>query len=418
VGAHPEQPQPPDKEPERSDSVTWIPRDRFTHGQPTTPSFGVPDTVRRNPKSWVIGGIALLLLIVALLIARHTMQPKPPDPAAVSDAQMPLVSVITPRVKAVTATVSFTGSIHARYDMAIGAEGESGRITAVYVEAGDKVKAGQVLARIDQSVLAPQINRLAASLDEAKAQANLSAAEYRRALGVEASGALSAEEVARRHAAAVTDEARVKVAAAQLAEVQARFAKTEIRAPASGLVLTRNAEVGQTASPGGEPLFRLARDGEMEMRGQIAERDIAAISVNQPAQVYLTGLARPFDGKVRLLGAVIDPQTRLGDIRISLPSNPAIRSGAFARGEVIVGNSERPVVPQTAVLSDSEGTYVLIVNGENKTERRKVRVANTVPEGLVIAEGLAGNERVVSTAGAFLRPGEPVKVTEAQAETT
>jgi RND family efflux transporter MFP subunit len=235
---------------------------------------------------------------------------------------------------------------------------------------------------------------------------------------VEASGALSAEEIARRHAASVTDEARVKVAAAQLAEVQARFAKTEIRAPASGLVLTRNAEVGQTASPGGEPLFRLARDGEMEMRGQIAERDIAAISVNQAAQVYLTGLAQPFDGKVRLLGAVIDPQSRLGDIRVSLPKDPAIRSGAFARGEVIVGNSERPVVPQTAVLSDSEGTYVLIVNGENKTERRKVRVASTVPEGLVIAEGLAGNERVVSTAGAFLRAGEQVKVAETQAEAT
>lgn len=409
MAAYPEQPQPPD-DPGRSDSVTWIARDRFAHGQPSTPSFGVPDTMRRNPMPWIIGGIALLLLVVALLIARHAMQPKAPDAAATRDAQLPLVSVITPRVRAVTATVSFTGTIHARYDMAIGAEGESGRITAVLVEAGDKVKAGQVLARIDQSVLAPQINRLAASLDEAKAQAALSAAEYRRALGVEASGALSAEEIARRGAAAVTDEARVKVAAAQLAEVQARFAKTQIRAPAGGLVLTRNAEVGQTASPGGEPLFRLARDGEMEMRGQIAERDIAAISVNQGAQVYLTGIATPFDGKVRLLGAVIDPQTRLGDIRVSVPSNPAIRSGAFARGEVVVGNSQRPVVPQTAVLSDAEGTYVLIVNSENKTERRAVRVANTVPEGLVIGEGLTGNERVVSTAGAFLRPGEPVKV--------
>jgi RND family efflux transporter MFP subunit len=415
VGANPEL---PDSQPERSDSVTWIPRDRFAHSQPTTPSWtGATDTFRRNPSRWVIGGIVVLLLIVAALLARYAMAPKAPAAAAAaSDAQLPLVSVITPRVKAVTATVSFTGSIHARYDMAIGAEGESGRITAVLVEGGDKVKAGQVLARIDQSVLAPQINRLAASLDEAKAQAALSAAEYRRALGVEASGALSAEEIARRAAAAVTDEARVKVAAAQLAEVQARFAKTEIRAPASGLVLTRNAEVGQTASPGGEPLFRLARDGEMEMRGQIAERDMAAISVNQGAKIYLTGIAQPFEGKVRLLGAVIDPLTRLGDIRVSLPASPAIRSGAFARGEVIVGNSERPVVPQTAVLSDAEGTYVLIVNGENKAERRAVRVANTVPEGLVIAEGLTGNERVVSTAGAFLRAGEKVKVANTQLE--
>jgi len=150
----------------------------------------------------------------------------------------------------------------------------------------------------------------------------------------------------------------------------------------------------------------------------VAERDMALLSINQPAHVYLTGLTKPFAGKVRLLGAVIDPQSRLGDIRIALAADPALRPGAFARGEVIVGNSERPVVPQTAVLSDPEGTYVLIVNGENKTERRKVRVANTVPEGLVIAEGLVGNERVVSTAGAFLRPGEPVKVAEVKAEAT
>lgn len=417
MGAYPEHPKSPGDEPERSDSVTWIPRDRFSHGQPVeppAPSSGMMDTLRRNPRPWIIGIVVLVLLAIAVSIARNAMAPKGADAAANQAAQVPLVSVVTPRVKAVTATVTFTGSIHARYDMAIGAEGESGRITAVLVEAGDKVKTGQVLARIDQSVLAPQINRLSASLEEARAQAALSAAEYRRAQGVEASGALSAEETARRNAAAVTDEARVKVAAAQLAEYEARLAKTAIRAPANGIVLTRNAEVGQTASPGGEPLFRLARDGEMEMRGQIAERDIAAISVDQGALVYLTGLAKPFDGKVRLLGAIIDPQSRLGDIRVSLPANPAIRPGAFARGEVIVGNSERPVLPQTAVLSDSEGTYVLVVNGDSKAERRAVRVTSTVPEGVVIGEGLVGNERVVSTAGAFLRAGELVKVVDVE----
>jgi len=282
----------------------------------------------------------------------------------------------------------------------------------VLVEVGDRVKRGQALVRLDQSVLRPQMNRLEASLEEAKAQANLSAAEYRRAQGVEASGALSAEEIARRHAAAVTDEARVKVAAAQLNEAQARLGKTQIVAPADGIVLTRSAEVGQTASPGGEPLFRLARDGEMEMRGQVAERDLAALSVDQSAAVYLTGIDRPFTGKVRLLGAIIDPQTRLGEIRIALAPDAKIRPGAFARSEVVVGAAQRPILPQTAVLSDAQGTYVLVVNGDSKAERRAVRVDNTIPEGLVISEGLTGTERVIATAGAFLRIGELVRVAE------
>jgi RND family efflux transporter MFP subunit len=407
VAAHPEHPHP--EQPERRDSVTWIGRDR--------PPPLVPEPARTIPSRWIIGGAIALVLILALLVARHFMQQ--PAPALLTlqqQQQLPLVSVMSPGVQAVQSTVTFTGTIHARYDMPISPEGESGRITTVLVEAGDRVKRGQVLARIDQSVLRPQMNRLEASLEEAKAQAALSAAEYRRAQGVEAAGALSAEEIARRHAASVTDEARVKVAAAQLNEALARLGKTEILAPADGIVLTRSAEVGQTASPGGEPLFRLARDGEMEMRGQVAERDLAALSVKQSAQVYLTGIDKPFAGQVRLLGAIIDPQTRLGEIRISLAPDAKIRPGAFARSEVTVGAAQRPILPQTAVLSDAQGTYVLVVNGEDKAERRAVRVNSTIPEGLVISEGLKGDERVIATAGAFLRAGEKVRVAATKPE--
>jgi RND family efflux transporter MFP subunit len=189
----------------------------------------------------------------------------------------------------------------------------------------------------------------------------------------------------------------------------------EIRAPDDGIVLTRTAEVGQTANAGGNALFRLARNGEIEMRGEIAERDLAPLAVGQPADVYLTGVAKPFRGKVRLLGAVIDPVTRLGEIRISLTADPALRPGAFARGEVIVGQGERPILPQTAVLSDPQSMYVLVVNDKNVVERRNVRVASTVPDGIVIEEGLTGRERIVTVAGGFLRVGERVEVAPAQA---
>jgi HlyD family secretion protein len=419
VAAHPE--HPPSDSPDRKDSVTWINRDKHPHG-PTaaadTPASGMPDIIRNNPSRWIIGGVVVLVLLIVAAVVRQYTKPAAPAAAISQQKQIPLVTASAPGIQAVKSTVTFTGTIQARYDMPIGAEGESGRITAVLVEAGDRVKAGQVLARIDQSVLRPQLNRLTASLEEAKAQAALSAAEYRRAQGVAASGALSSEEIARREAAAVTDEARVKVAAAQLAEAEARLGKTAILAPASGIVLTRNAEVGQTASPGGEPLFRLAREGEIEMRGAVAERDLVTLSVGQTAQVYLTGIAAPFEGKVRLLGAIIDPISRLGDIRISLKPHTALRPGAFARGEVVVGAAQRPVLPQTAVLSDSQGTFVLIVNDENKTERRPVRVGNSVPEGLVISEGLNGDERVITTAGAFLRNGESVKVVAPATEST
>jgi RND family efflux transporter MFP subunit len=306
--------------------------------------------------------------------------------------------------------VTFTGTISARYDMPIGIEGDAGRIVAVYVEAGDHVKRGQLLAKIDESVWQPQVNRLAASLEQAKAQAALSAAEYRRAEAVAAAGALSAEEIEKRRALSLTDAANVKVAAAMLAEAEARLNRTRVVAPADGVVLTRKAEVGQTASSGGEALFRLANGGEIEMRGLVAEQDMAALTVGQQADVRLVGSEQPFDGRVRLLPAVIDPVTRLGDIRIALKPNPALRPGAFARGSVVVSKAERPILPQTAVLSDIKGPYVYVVGADNRVERRDVQVGGTITAGIIITKGINGDERIVTTAAGFLRQGEKVNV--------
>src|SRR4029077_7617556 len=137
---------------------------------------------------------------------------------------------------------TFTGAIAARYDMPIGHDGDTGRIVAVYVEPGDHVQRGQLLASPDETVLIPQVNRLTAALELANAQAALSAAEYRRAQGVESAGALSAEDIEKRRATAFTDAANVKVVAAQLAEAQARLARTRIAAPVEGTVPTRKAE--------------------------------------------------------------------------------------------------------------------------------------------------------------------------------
>jgi len=335
------------------------------------------------------------------------------QPTLADRANTPLVSVIVPGQTAITSSVSFTGAIAARYDEPIANEGETGRIVAVYVEAGDHVKRGQVLAKIDDSIIVQQVNRLAAALEQAQAQAALSAAEYQRAVRVEAAGALSAEDIEKRRATAITDAANVKVVGAQLAEARARLGRTRITAPVDGTVLTRKAEVGQIANPGGDALFRIASGGEVEMRGQIAEQDLAQVKTGQAATVYLTGIERPFAGTVRLLGAIIDPTTRLGDIRIQLKPDPALRPGAFARAVVTIDKALRSVLPQTAVMADGNGSYVFVVNAADKVERHPVRVSGSTENGVIISEGLTGTERVVAAAGGFLRDGETVKVAPA-----
>jgi hypothetical protein len=78
-----------------------------------------------------------------------------------------------------------------------------------------------------------------------------------------------------------------------------------------------------------------------------------------------------------------------------------------------VDKAQRPVLPQTAVMADANGSYVLIVNSAGKVERRAVRVSGTTNGGVIVADGLTGNERVVATAAGFLRDGEEVKVAPA-----
>jgi RND family efflux transporter MFP subunit len=356
--------------------------------------------------------VSLALAAVVLLAACGGKA----DEAAATDE--PLVSVIVPGRSEVSMAVTFTGTIHARDETAIGAEGEGARIAAVLVEAGDRVRRGQLLARLDTSVVQPQLRSIEASYEEARAAAELAAAEARRAEGVAASGALSAQEIERRRSAAVSAEAKVKVAAAQLAEWRARLARAEIRAPADGIVLERNAEVGQLAAAGGEPLFRLGRGGAIEMRGRVAEQDLPALAPGQTASVRITGVERAFVGKVRLVGPVIDPETRLGSVRIDLEPDPVLRPGAFARAEVAVRSERQPVLPQTAVLADERGSYVYVVGADGRIERRPVRVAGTRNEGIVIAGGIDGSERIVSIAGAFLRDGERVRTVPSDAPGT
>ena len=126
-----------------------------------------PVTAWQRPQAkWIaisVGALAALVAIVWLVRASGRAAAAPNVP----NETLPLVSASVPGVRSVTSTVTFIGALAARYDMPISAEGEGGRIVAVLAETGDQVKRGQVLARLDQSVLLPQVKRLAASVEEA-----------------------------------------------------------------------------------------------------------------------------------------------------------------------------------------------------------------------------------------------------------
>src|SRR5260221_3977812 len=290
------------------------------------------------PDSWLTPRRGMWLLIVWAVAVAAVLALRLTEALGFKDSnakkhELPTVTVTGVAVSTTPTTISIVVTIAARYDMPIGVEGDGGRVAAIYVEAGDRVRRGQVLARLNVSVLQPQVANLEAGLEQARAEAELAQAEYQRAEAGGAPGAPSAGKTQRRKSNAVTAAAKVKVAAALLAEARARLARTEVRAPADGVILTRNVEVGQTAGPGGQALFRLSEGGEIELPGHVPEQERPSLKVGQAVNVLLTGSTQSYPGRVRLLGAVIDPTHRLGMVHVHIERDQNLLPGAVARAE-------------------------------------------------------------------------------------
>jgi RND family efflux transporter MFP subunit len=373
----------------------------------------VVDRSRRR-RMILIGALAALALVVIALAvvfgrgASETKDAKAAAAAAQGSGQVPTVTVIVPGRSQVARTVVASGALAAKRDQPIGIAGQGGRVVRVLVDAGAWVRAGQVLAVVDRSVQAQQAAQLAAQIEAARANAALAQSNYERALALQGRGFVSKAEIDSKKATRDAANAQVRVAQAQLGATRAQIGQLNVVAPASGLILERNVELGQIVSPGSGALFRLAEGGQMEMRAQLSQQDLASVHVGMAASVTPVGSDRSFNGSVWQVAPVIDPQSRLGEVRISIPYVPAIRPGGFAEAKISSGTTTAPLLPQSAVLSDHKGNYVYIVDAKNQVERRNIKIGTVDDQGVTIAEGLSGNEAVVLSAGPFLNPGQKV----------
>jgi RND family efflux transporter MFP subunit len=354
----------------------------------------------------IIGAIIFALLLA--IAAYFALAGGPTVEAADEESQAPVVTVIAPGQTSVAGTIEVPGQIAARRAMPVGVEGEGGRVVSVPVDAGEWVRKGQVLAVIDRSVQVQQAAAQAAQIEVAKADAALAQANLDRALKLVDKGFVSGADIDRLTAERDSAAARVKVAQAQLAELNARNARLNVLAPATGYVLARNVEPGQTVGAGSPALFTIASGGEMEMLAQVSEAQLARISQGVRAEVMLAGSDKSFTGEVWQLSPTVDQNTRQGTARIALGFSPALRPGGFATARIEGGSMTATILPESAVLADDEGAFVYVVGEDNKTERRSVTIGRATEKGIAISEGLSGNEMVVESAGGFLNPGETV----------
>ncbi len=379
-------------------------------------SFRTSDTLvvsdRSRQRRWVIiGAVVALLVIVGALIMFMSAgsSKKTAEEAAAGAGQVPTVTVIVPGRSQVAGMVTASGPLAAKRDQPVGIAGSGGRVVRVLVDAGTWVRAGQTLAIVDRSVQAQEAAQLAAQIQAARANAALAQSNYERALALQGRGFVSKAEIDSKKAIRDAAFAQVRVAQAQLGATRAEIGRLNVTAPAAGLILARNVEVGQIVGAASGALFRLAEGGQMEMRAQLSQQDLAQVHVGMPVQVIPVGSDRTFSGTVWQVAPMIDPQSRLGDVRIAVPYDLAMRPGGFAEARIAAGTTTAPLLPQSAVLSDDSGNYVYIINAKNEVERRNIKIGTVGDNGVTIAAGISGNEAVVLSAGPFLNPGQKVK---------
>lgn len=368
---------------------------------------------RRGKRRLIIGGVLALILLIAIAVV--VMRGGGEGVSTVPKDQVPTVSVVTPGRAMVEGEINATGTLAARRELPVGIPGEGGQVMQVLVEPGQWVGAGQILAVIDRSVQVQQQSSQAAQIQVSRANAALAQANLDRALKLVDKGFVSKADVDRLTATRDAAVAQVRVAGAQLGVLQAQTRRLNVVAPAAGLVLERRIEPGQIVSAGSGTLFRLAKGGEMELKAQVGENDLAQLSQGVSVNVTPVGTDKVFTGQVWQLSPVIDPASRQGTARVALAYAPELRPGGFATATIKAGSVMAPMLPESAILSDEKGSFVYVVGKDNKVEHRSVKTGLVTAQGIAVIEGLSGNERVVLRAGGFLNPGDKVSPQQAKA---
>jgi HlyD family secretion protein len=454
--------------------------------------FCAPPAVRnlmpaKPPLKAIIVGLALLLVIAAVVGA--TFFKKSPEP--VTKTKIPVLTVTAEKaaLRAMPRIVKVNGTIWPWDPLTIGSQVSGLSIQAILVDEGQTVKKGQVLARLDSSVLQAQLDQERARLDVNKAalsksiqpnrvedinalrdamlqadasvaqekagmkraQANLNNAleNSRRYSDLVRQGAVSAQDAGNRdtdakladadvrsaeqrvkaaeflhsqavqkyHMAAIggrrediqMSRANVAASEATVRQLEAQIAQTIIRSPVDGLIMKRDAHLGDISSTS-KSMFSIVRDNRLELRAQVAEEDLAKLQPGMQVDISDTANGHDVKAVIREISPLIDQETRLGTVRIDVPSQAGFKPGNFVRGDIEVGDSQVLTVPSQAVLTKNDESFVLVLNQDNQARSHIVKTGNRNANLVEVLDGLTPSDTVIVKGSGFVKDGDYVRV--------
>ncbi len=364
------------------------------------------ECVESGPRRTRVGlsGLALLIALAGCDGSATVSEPEGVTPALT-------VTTIPVGQREIHHNVIASGTVVPWQDLSIGTEISGLKVVDVPVDEGDEVKAGQVLAQIDQTVVAAQLRHAEAVVKEAEANLKFAQTDSARAQELVAKGNISSQTADDRETKAFAAEARLAMAKAERDQMKARVVASSVVAPDDGYISKRSVLIGDVVAAGRE-LFRMVRNGRLELNAQVPETDIGLIEEGQQVRVLRDHLG-PITGTVRLVGPTVDPTTRLGIVHVALPPDSGLKPGMFARAEILTARAVSVAVPESALVFRNNNAGVFVVTRKDYVELREIMTGGRQDGWVEVVSGLGQGDIIVNTGAGFLHDGDRVLIAAA-----
>jgi RND family efflux transporter MFP subunit len=291
-----------------------------------------------------------------------------------------------------------------------------GRITHIFVNTGDKVRRGHLLATIWDEDIKAKRAQTDAAVAEAEAALATAQKDYDRFNHLYKEQSATAKELDNATLQYQTAKAGLSAAGQMRNEINASLSYNNLTAPFDGVVTQKLAETGSIVNPG-MPVFTLEQNGILQVSAKVSESDIAGIHLGDVANVQIKSTGRLFDGRI----IQINPSSQFtgGEyiIKVSIPetARAAIYAGMFANIRIPVKNAQQPstedvMVPLSAIIHRDELTGIYTVSAENTAQLRWIRLGKISNDKAIVISGLSRDEKFISSSESKLYNGIPVEV--------
>lgn len=357
---------------------------------------------QQTPPKWLIAALSIGALLLVIFYALGMIGGKAkvePGETAVPKQTLPAqIETIKVGAQQLADKQSWQGTVQSR-SVAKLAPRLNARILDVTVQAGDKVKKGDVIARLDDRDLRAAYNAASAALIAAQAQANQAGSEEKRTSDLYDRQAATRQNLEMVQAQAQSARAMVNQAAGTAQQAKVMLGENVLYAPFDGVISQRLQEPGDMASPA-QAIVSLYKPADLRLEAAIADHCLANVQLGDSVTVRIDAVNQTLKGKVDEVAPASDPQTHTRLIKVSLPDTNAVQHGQFGWLELGCSGAEQHVmlIPATAVVHYGQLQAVKVVE-DGRVQIRHIRVGKTVGEQVQVLSGLHDGDTLIANSG-------------------